>query len=253
MRLILALILLLILVVPGASAQDETYTVQYGDVLDLIAAAFDVAADCIAEASGLDNPNQLRPGDVLVIPDDCPPYDGQAIVPNSVVPADEESAGQGGGGSAAREGDYVVEQGDVLDVIAAAFDASVSCIAEASGLEDANRIFPGDVLTIPADCPPYDGVAFVPVANDAEAGQGGGGGAASARGDTYTVRFGDVLDLIGARFNVSAFCLAEVNGLENPGRIYPGDEIIIDASCPPYDGLATAADIPDRPADDSDE
>jgi len=249
MRLILVLIVLVVLVVPGALAQDETYTVRYGDVLDLIAAAFDVSVDCIAEASGLDNPKQLPPGEILVIPADCPPYDGQAVVPNGVIPADEADEGQGGGGAGrtTAEGDYVVESGDVLDVIAAAFDASVACIAEASGLDNANRIFPGDVLTIPDDCPPYDGLAFVPVANE---GQGGGGGASGARGEVYTVRVGDVLDLIGARFNVSAFCLAEVNNLENPGRIFPGDEIVIDASCPPYDGLATAADIPNEPADD---
>ena len=50
------------------AAQDSTtYTIEYGDVLDVIAASYDVSVDCLAESSDIADPNQVRPGDTLVI------------------------------------------------------------------------------------------------------------------------------------------------------------------------------------------
>lgn len=218
-----------------AQDSDSSYTVQYGDVLDVIAASMNMSAQCIAEQSGLENPNKLRPGDTLVFSAACPPYDGLIPIDR---PADED-AGQGGGGSvnaqrAGSDGDYVVKRNDVLDTIAATFDVAVGCLAEANGLTPPYMIYVGDALTIDLSCPPYDGVDFVrqPRAEASQLQQGGGGGA------TYIVRVGDTLDSIGARFDVSPSCLGESNALENPGRIFPGDEIALDPNCPPYDGLA---------------
>ncbi len=219
------------------SAQDSSYTVEYGDVLDVIAAGFNVSVSCIAEASGLDNPNRLRPGDTLVIPANCPPYDGLAL--GSRPAADTGANGQGGGATQRTTGSgnsYVVERGDVLDLIGAAFNVSAACIAETNGLDQPNRIFPGDELIIDTSCPPYDGAAFVNP--EAVSGQGGGT-TRTGGGQTYVVSAGDVLDLIGAAFNVSAACIAETNELANANRIFPGDELVISATCPPYDGLAT--------------
>lgn len=219
------------------SAQDSSYTVEYGDVLDVIAAGFNVSASCIAEASGLENPNQLRPGDSLVIPANCPPYDGLAL--GSRPAADTEDNGQGGGSTQRTTGSgnsYVVERGDVLDLIGAAFNVSAACIAETNGLDQPNRIFPGDELVIDTSCPPYDGAAFV---NQEVASGQGGGTTRTGGGQTYVVSAGDVLDLIGAAYNVSPACIAETNELENANRIFPGDELVISATCPPYDGLAT--------------
>jgi LysM repeat protein len=72
------------------------------------------------------------------------------------------------------------------------------------------------------------------------AGQGGGGSSASAAsGDTYIVLRGEVIDLIAAKHNVQVACLVAANPqLDAALRIYPGDEITIDSSCPPYDGEA---------------
>jgi LysM repeat protein len=229
--------LLLLAGVMIASAQDSTYTVRYGDVLDIIAASVDMSADCIAELSGIENPNKLRPGDTLVFSDSCPPYDGLIPIERE---ATAESEGQGGGAATTQRGssggDYVVERGDVLDLIAAQFDVSVSCLAAANAMANPGVIFPGDALTIDLDCPPYDGEAFVTNPRDVprtQLGQGGGG-------ITYTVEYGDTLDSIGAAYNLSPSCLGESNELADPSRIFPGDPIVIDPACPPYDGLALA-------------
>ncbi len=226
------------------SAQDSTsYTIEYGDVLDVIAASYDVSVDCLAETSGITDPNQVRPGDTLVISAACPPYEGLAFVPSPR----SETEGQGGGGVSLSGGDvsYTVRHGDVLDLIAATFDVSVACIAEESGIADPNRISIGDELTISSSCPRYDGEAFVPnprggddeAATDGDADQGGGSTAASGD-NTYIVQRGDVLDLIAASFDVSAQCTAEASGLTDPHRILVGDVIVIDLTCPPYDGDA---------------
>src|SRR5690606_2228653 len=133
------LIALLAVVVLPSAAQDTSYTVEYGDVLDVIAAGFDKSVACIAEASGLENPNHLRPGDTLVIPASCPPYDG--LIP----PVTADQPGQGGGSVQAAGGDiYIVGVGDVLDLIGAAFNVAPACFAEANGLTQPNRIYPGD-------------------------------------------------------------------------------------------------------------
>lgn len=224
------------------AAQDSTtYTIEYGDVLDVIAASFDVSVDCLAETSGIEDPNRIRPGDTLVVSAACPPYDGLAFVPSPR----EETDGQGGGGLSLSGGDvsYTVRRGDVLDLIAATFDVSVACIAEESDLADPNRIHPGDELTISSSCPRYDGDAFVPnprTEQTASEGQGGGSTTTTPAGgdNTYIVQRGDVLDLIAASFDVSVQCIAEASGLTNPHRILVGDVIVIDLTCPRYDGDA---------------
>lgn len=212
-----------------AQDPDSSYIVKYGDVLDIIAASMDMSAQCIAELSELENPNKMRPGDTLVFSPSCPPYDG--LIPIERDPAAHEERVRA---QAASSGDYTVERNDVLDTIAATFDVSVGCLAEANGLTPPYMLYVGDELTIDLDCPPYDGVDFVrqPRAEASQLQQGGGGGA------VYIVKVGDTLDKIGAQFDASPSCLAESNALENAGRIFPGDEIALDPNCPPYDGLA---------------
>jgi LysM repeat protein len=232
-RLALLIVLIVTLIgISGVTAQDSTYTLQYGDVLDVIAASFDLSVNCLAEASGIDNPNKVRPGDTLIVDRSCPPYDG--AIPIAREAADTGADDQGGGAassSRASSGDgYTVERGDVLDLVAAAFDVDVNCLAEANDLAPRMLIFPGDVLTIDMSCSRYDGEAFVPQPREElELGQGGGGGS------TYVVRVGDYLEKIAARFNVETACLGESNGLTNPGRIFPGDEITISTNCPPFE------------------
>lgn len=67
-----------VLVIPGLSAAEvkelnqTTYTVQAGDHLYAIARQFGVEADAIIAANNIRDPNLLRPGDTLIIPDPVP-------------------------------------------------------------------------------------------------------------------------------------------------------------------------------------
>lgn len=227
----------------GAMGGANTYRVERGDVLDLVAAQFDVQTGCLAEANELTAPYHLEIGQILNIDLSCPTYDSEAFVPN---PREDVSAGQGGGsddfdqgGGAATGGanTYRVERGDVLDLVAAQFDVQTGCLAQANDLEAPYHLEIGQILNIDLSCPRYSGEA--PVLNpreDEDLGQGGGGGTAAS---TYIVQRGDVLDLIALEYNVQLGCLATANGLEAPFHLEIGQQLAIDRSCPPYDGGST--------------
>jgi LysM repeat protein len=128
----------------------EEYVVQPNDTLDTIAQEFGVSVIAIREANEIDSALDLRPGTVLVIPADAPPY---GIVPSSGEPAGSQIA-------AGRE--YIIQPGDTLDHIAAQFNVDTLCLIERNGVEDPRFIYVGQIVGIPADCPEYTGFDVVP-------------------------------------------------------------------------------------------
>ena len=99
---------------------------------------------------------------------------------------------------------YTVQAGDTLSGIAAKLGVSPSAISGyRSG--DPNLIYPGEVLKI-----------------------NGGNAAPKPAGRTYTVRAGDTLSGIAARYGATYQALAAKNGISNPDLIYPGQVLKID-------------------------
>jgi LysM repeat protein len=259
---IISVLLMTLLVIPMAMAQDEDYRVQYGDTLDAIAREFNASLLCIAEANELVNVNDLEFAQMLTIPADCGPYDDiEAVIISNVEDLttfgveETDEPGQGGG---AVGGDYRVRYGDTLDVIAQELDVSVACIAGANGLINANDLEYAQVLTIPDDCDPYDSIESIILSNvddlgatdlldsglgrdggqsaeaedDTEADQGGGASTeAAVLDETYVVAAGDNLTKIAEAFGVTANCLQRVNNIVNPDLIYTGQELLISGAC----------------------
>lgn len=145
-----------------------TYTIQYGDVLDVIAQRYDVSLLCIIERNGLTSTINLLPGYPLELSRECPPYDGIFPPPGSL------DVGQGGGGDAsgsaanatveANPGErvHIIRSGDVLDLIALSFNVQLQCLRERNAITSNLAFFPGDVIVIPGNCPPYDGLSTLP-------------------------------------------------------------------------------------------
>ncbi len=244
--LIVFLVMLLVSGVLLALAQDSdnppppltstiTYTVRSGDVLDLIAARYDVATDCIAKNNNLALPGRIFVGNTLTISADCPFYSGVAPVLN---PRAGHTLGAStvepltttlNGGQL-----YTVQNNDTLDTIARKLNVSLQALSAANGSPKPTSLKAGMTLVVPVGAPAYG--VFLPINPDS----GQGGGAPAANETVYIVQPGDVLDLIAASFNVQLQCLVDRNGHTRPWFVFPGETIVIPSGCPAYDGYSMA-------------
>lgn len=171
------------------------------------------------------------------------------------VEADPMPEGQGGGDATTAQGGgsrpalgadrlYTVVRGDRLAIIARDYGASVRCLVITNRIFNPDLIYVGQTLFIPQDCSIYDqgGGDVIPP------GTPPGGNTVILRTQTgfkeytiqpdgtYIVRPGDILDFIALAFNVDTQCVAAANQLVNPGRLQPGQRLLIDRTCPPWNG-----------------
>ena len=95
---------------------------------------------------------------------------------------------------------YTVVSGDNLSSIASRFNTTVAEICRLNNIANANLIYPGQVLKL-------TGAADTSI--------------------NYTVKSGDNLSSIAAAHGTTWQAIAELNGLSNPNRIYPGQQLRI--------------------------
>jgi LysM repeat protein len=102
---------------------------------------------------------------------------------------------------------YIVQSGDYLSLIAAQFSTSVNALIRANpGIEDPNRIFPGQEILIPG------ALEIIPDTGER----------------VYIVQSGDTLSEIAVRFGTTVGDLTEANPeIESPARIFPGQRVVI--------------------------
>lgn len=103
---------------------------------------------------------------------------------------------------------YTVHPGDTLWGIAESRGVSASYLAQLNGIADPSEILPGEVIRL---------------AGPAE-------GADSAPSATYTVRPGDTLDAIAARFGTTEQEMAALNRLSDPNLILVGQVLRLPSS-----------------------
>lgn len=125
---------------------------------------------------------------------------------------------------------YVVQPGDTLARIGRIYNLDVNCLAQRNGITNPNRINRGQVIILDFTCPPY------------QDNYGTGGPVVGAR--NYVVQPGDGLNRIAQRFNLDLACLVRINRLANPNRIYPGQVLVLDFTCPPYAGFTVTPPAP---------
>lgn len=117
-------------------------------------------------------------------------------------------------------GRYQVRNGDTLSQVALDNGVSVAELARVNGIDDRDRILAGTWLTIPA------GFAGAAPAGSTSASNGG----SPAVSTTYTVKPGDNLIGIAARFGFSPATLAFINGLPNQDLVWSGTTLQIPAA-----------------------
>ena len=97
---------------------------------------------------------------------------------------------------------YTVRPGDTLSGIASRYGTTYQTLAALNGIPNPNLIRVGQVLQLTSIAP----AAPAPVASES----------------TYTVRAGDTLSGIAAKYGTSYQELAALNGIPNPNIIHPG-------------------------------
>lgn len=107
---------------------------------------------------------------------------------------------------------YVIERGDSLSVIARRFDTTVSRLVSLNQLASSHRIQIGQRLLLPQTGGDGQQLAF-------------GEGTTGTVDGVYTVRRGDTVSLIAARFRTTEQELLGLNGIADRNRIYPGQEL----------------------------
>lgn len=182
-RLIIVFSALLILVSAAAvSAQPGQiyHIVAPGESLSIIAVRYNTTVAAIAAANSIYNPNYIYAGQYLVIPTwgYNPP----------VTPPSGASY-------------YTVQYGDSLGAIARRYNRTIWQLAQSNGIVNANYIYAGQVLLIPAYTP--------------------------TRIAIYYVQPGDTLTRIAARYGTSVAAITSYNLLWNPSLIYAGQALTI--------------------------
>ncbi len=108
-----------------------SYTVQRGDTLSRIAARYNATVATLTQINGIVNPNLIRVGQVLQVPAVALPATPQPSPP----PATPRT--------------HVVQRGQNLFRIALRYGVSLEALARVNNIANPNRIFAGQVLTIP--------------------------------------------------------------------------------------------------------
>ncbi|MEX0617830.1 MAG: LysM peptidoglycan-binding domain-containing protein [Pseudohongiellaceae bacterium] len=131
---------------------------------------------------------------------------------------------------------YLVERGDSLSAIASRFDTSVSQLTSLNQLASQHRIQIGQRLLLPQDSNDPD----VMLATRTLERPGDG---------TYNVRRGDTLSIIATRFEVGEGELMRLNDIQDPHRIYPGQELSLPVAVENEELLAAADNEPESAQD----
>jgi predicted chitinase/LysM repeat protein len=109
---------------------------------------------------------------------------------------------------------YTIRSGDTLSSIASRYGTSVGAIAAANNISNPNLILAGRTLQIPDR---FQAPPAAPPVNIAPA--------ATSGATNYTVRSGDTLSGIAARFRTTVGELANLNGIHNPNLIFAGQQL----------------------------
>lgn len=111
---------------------DVAYVVERGDSLSAIAARFDTSVTELVALNQLRSRNRIQIGQRLLLPQDA---NSANLLMNEAL--------------ASEDGVYTVRRGDTVSLIAARHGVPEQELLSLNGIQDRNRIFPGQLLRLP--------------------------------------------------------------------------------------------------------
>ena len=202
---------------PTPTATPVSYTVQTGDTLLDVAVAYGTTVEALVQLNGIQNPDQLAVGLVLLIPTPEPPLPPTAT-PQSQPIIDSVT-------SSTSYTIYTVQIGDTLDGIATRFNTTIAALVQMNGIANPSRIDPGQILRIPAaagEGTPSGDPDQLPTATATATTVPSPTPIPTSLPTTYIVQTGDTLFQIAERFGVSVVELAALNNILDYSQIYTG-------------------------------
>ncbi len=107
---------------------------------------------------------------------------------------------------------YTVQSGDTLSAIASRYGTTVQELVDMNHLTNPNLIYPGETLRIATNSTIH------------------GSETRGTGSITYTVKRGNTLSQIAAAYGVTVAHIVELNNIQNPNLIYPGEKLRITES-----------------------
>jgi len=189
------------------AAQATTYTVRSGDTVTAIAIRHGLRTADVLAWNKLTYSSVIYPGQVLRL---TAPGSTTASKPAPAPAATTTSRTV-----------YTVKAGDTVAKIAARYGVTIADIVSANKLANANLIYVGQHLVIQkgATSAKPAGTASAPPASTAKP--------AASTSVTYTVKAGDTVAKIAARYGVTIADIVSANKLANANLIYVGQHLVI--------------------------
>ena len=185
------------------------YTVKGGDTLSRIAGQFNTTVNKLATLNDIRNVNRIYVGQRLLVRQPAEQQQQQT------TPKRTET------NTTTNSNTYIVKSGDTLSGIAGKFNTTYTQLAQLNHISNPNVIHVGQVLTLHQ-------TTAQNTTNHQES-QQNKQVTTSANG-TYTVKSGDTLSQIAARFNTTTSALASTNHISNPNLIEVGQQLRINNS-----------------------
>lgn len=186
------------------------YTVKSGDTLSRIAGQFNTTVNNLAALNDIHNVNRIYVGQRL-------------LVRQPAKQQQQTNSKQNETNTTTNSNTYTVKSGDTLSGIAGKFNTTYTQLAQLNHISNPNMIHVGQVLTL------HQKTTAQNTTTHHQESQQNKQVTTSANG-TYTVKSGDTLSQIAARFNTTTSALASTNHISNPNLIEVGQQLRINNS-----------------------
>lgn len=186
------------------------YTVKGGDTLSRIAGQFNTTVNNLAALNDIHNVNRIYVGQRL-------------LIRQPAKQQQQTNSKQNETNTTTNSNTYTVKSGDTLSGIAGKFNTTYTQLAQLNHISNPNMIHVGQVLTL------HQKTTAQNTTTHHQESQQNKQVTINANG-TYTVKSGDTLSQIAARFNTTTSALASTNHISNPNLIEVGQQLRINNS-----------------------